>query len=383
MVIYWATKLRGFLKHMSQHMDGVEFVSSDGYYEVSGLSAKLKSKLIRSRLFDPVGLFQVLKVEDKPCDYYGSFNRFLDADKPYFLYLENPTALYHYSLGRLRFAAGRKRFAKSLANPNLKYIVCMADACRDTFEKVNMPVPEHVKMATIRPFVPRNPYISRQAIMEQSKNETLECLYCVQGKRFITKGGLDVVEAVDRLRKAGNKIHLTVITGIGDLDGQTLKKLKECDGVTLFDFGFSYSELERIYAKTNVLLQPSSDDSCSLTVLEAMKGGCAVIATRLYAFPEMVEENGNGYLLEPKFRIFTKDNIPNPACWPHKEKRRQAKKKNEAFVRSIEEAILALHHDREKLCAFSLRSLELADTKFGEDTICDQWKDVWNTLAGE
>lgn len=383
MVIYWATKLRGFLKHMSEHMDGVEFVSNDGYYEVSGMTSKLKSKLIRSRLFDPVGLFQVINVADRQCDYYGSFNRFLNADKPYFLYLENPTALYHYSLGRLRFAPGRKRFARCLADPNLKYIICMADACRDTFEKINIPVPQHVKMATIRPFVPRNPHISPEKIRQQSQNEVLECLFCVQAKRFITKGGLDVVEAVRRLRNAGHNIHLTVITGIGELDADTLEQVNSCDGVTLLDFKFSYSELEQIYANTNVLLQPSSDDSCSLTILEAMKGGCAVIASNLYAFPEMVEENGNGYLLEPKFRIFTKDNIPNPACWPHKEKRRQAKKKNEAFVRSIEETILTLHTDREKLCAFALRSLELADTKFGEQTICDQWKDVWNTLAGE
>lgn len=126
MVGYWATRLRGFLRHMSQHMEDVSFVDKGQYYEVAGLRSKLASKLIRSHLLDPAGLFQILKVSGKDCDCYGSFNRFLQTDKPYFIYLENPTALYHYTLGRIRFPAGRKRFAKCLNDPNLKYIICMA-----------------------------------------------------------------------------------------------------------------------------------------------------------------------------------------------------------------------------------------------------------------
>ncbi len=382
MIVYWATKLRGFLRHISEHSEDVTFINSSNYYETSGLVSKLKSKLIRSRLFDHVGLFQIIKVSDKQCDYYGSFNRFLDADKPYFLYLENPTALYHYSLGRLRFRAGRKRFAACLSDPNLKYIVCMSNACGDSFETVNMPLPSHIKMATIYPFVPQNEYANEELIRQKSQNETLECLYCVQGKRFITKGGLDVLEAVTRLRAAGSRIHLTVITKISDLDKKTLQRIQDCDGVSLCDFNFSYSELEHIYSNTNILLHPSSDDSFGLTVLEAVKGGCAVIASNLYAFPEMVEDGENGYLIEPKFRMFTRDNIPNPSCWTHKRKKRLAKKKDEAFVKSIENSILSLYSDREKLYEFSMRSLEIANTRFGEQTICDQWKDVWDTLKG-
>ena len=170
MEIFWATRLRGFLRHMSQHMQDVTFVDNGRYYEVAGLRSKLASKLIRSPLLDPIGLFQILKVSGKDCDYYGSFNRFLQADKPYFIYLENPTALYHYALGRLRFPAGKKRFQKCLNDPNLKFIVCMADACRNTFAQVNMPVPEQVKMTTIYPFVPQNPYVNPEQIRKQNRH---------------------------------------------------------------------------------------------------------------------------------------------------------------------------------------------------------------------
>lgn len=382
MVIFWATKLRGFLRHMSQHMQDVSFVDNGQYYEVAGLRSKAVSKLIRSHLLDPVGLFQILKVSGKDCDYYGSFNRFLQADKPYFLYLENPTALYHYTLGRIRFPAGRKRFAACLNDPNLKYIVCMADACRNTFERVNMPVPEGVKMTTIYPFVPRNPHADPEQIREKSENDTLECLFCVQGRRFITKGGLDVLKAYETLRAKGYRIHLRVITKLSELDKKTLKRLTSCEGITVHDFTFRYEELEEIYAKTNVLIHPSADDSVGLTILEAMKGGCAIVGSRLYGFTEMVEEDGNGFLLEPKYRIFTEEHLPNPRCWKHWKKRYYARKKDPAFIERIVKAVEKLYLDREKLRACSLRSLELANTKFGEDTICEQWKDVWNTLEG-
>ena len=382
MVVFWATKLRGFLRHMSQHMQGVSFADNGQYYEVVSLRSKVIGKLIRSHLIDPIGLFQILKVSGKDCDCYGSFNRFLRADKSYFLYLENPTALYHYTLGRIRFPAGRARFRACLDDPNLKYIVCMANACRDTFAQINMPVPDRVKMTTIYPFVPRNSHVDPERIRKESGSETLECLFCAQGRRFLTKGGPDVLEAYENLRAKGYNIHLRVITKLSELDKKTLQRLMSCEGVTVHDFTFSYEELEEIYAKTNVLIHPSSDDSVGLTILEAMKGGCAIVCSDLYGFTEMVEDGGNGMLLEPKFRIFTREHLPNPKCWKRWKKLFYARKKDPDFVARVEQAVETLCLDREKLCAFSLRSLELANTKFGEDTICEQWKDVWSTLKG-
>jgi glycosyltransferase involved in cell wall biosynthesis len=258
----------------------------------------------------------------------------------------------------------------------------MSDACRETFARVNMPAPEQLKMATIYPFVPRNLHTNPEQIREKSSHETLEYLFCVQGRRFLTKGGLDVLEAHRNLMAKGYNIHLRVITKLSELDKKTLEQLTSCEGVSVHDFTFSYAELEEIYAKTNILIHPSSDDSFGLTLLEAMKGGCAVITTDLYAFPEMVQDDVNGILLEPKYRMFTEENIPNPKCWKRWKKLYYTKKKDPAFVSRIEKAVEALYLDREKLCAYSLRSLELADTKFGEDTICQQWKDVWNTLSG-
>lgn len=382
MIIYWATRLRGFLRHVSEHTPGVRFVDNGRYYEVSGWKAKIKSNLIRSRLLDPVGLFQIIRVEGKECDFYGSFNRFLHADKPYFIYLENPTALYHYALGRVGTRAGRKRFQKCLDDPNLKYIVCMSEACRSTFETINMPLPDHVKMKAIYPLVPQNHRIDTDGIRQKCHAEVLECLYCVQGKSFYTKGGKDILDVITKLQDAGLKIHLTVITNVDALQPETLTLLQSRQDITLHDFTFSYEEMEQIYARTALLLQPSSADSFGLAVLEAMKGGSAILGSKLYAFPEIVEDNGNGCLMDPKYWTFLPNNMPNPAAWGYKNKHRLMKQDAPQYISDMERLIRMLYEDREKLCSFALRSKELADSKFGEEAICAQWQDVWNTLKG-
>lgn len=383
MRIYWATKLRGFLKHLSGSVEGVEFIAKNQYYEVSSPSAKLKSKLIRSRLFDPMGLFQVISVSGKQCDIYGSFNRFLKADKPYFLYLENPTALYHYALGRLRFPAGKAKFRRCLEDPNLKYIVCMSDACRTTFEAVNMQLPESVKMQTIYPFVPSNPHISSSVIYEKSFAEELTCLFCVQGKSFYTKGGRDVLESVARLQDAGCRIHLTVVTNLDMLKPETLAFIRGREDMTICDFTFSYQQMEELYARTAVLLQPSSADSCPLTVLEAIKGGCVVLGSHLYAIPEMVEHNGNGLLIDPMYWTFTPDNMPNPVAWGHSRKVKLSQKRCQRYADDIYSALCTLYEDRQMLHSFAERSLEIANTKFAERTIADQWFSVWDAMKVE
>ena len=148
----------------------------------------------------------------------------------------------------------------------------------------------------------------------------------------------------------------------------------------MLDFNLPYEELEKVYANTNILVHPSSDDSFGVTILEAMKGGCAVISSRLYAFPEMVEHEKNGLLIEPKYWMFTPDNIPNPSAWKHRKKRRLSAKKNQRYVQDIETSIKTLCEDRDKLLAYERHSLKLADTKFGESTICEQWDQVWESL---
>lgn len=374
--VFWGTRLRGFFKHISNNLDGVEFISTN-YYETNSIISKWKSKLIRNPILNFFGVFKVINQKKEDCDLYGSFNRFLNVDKPYFIYLENPTALYHYVLNRIKYPIGRKRFFRCLNDKNLKYIICMSRACELSFEKINLQIPSHIKIRTIYPLVPNNKIITKVYIEEKSKRKNLEVLFCVQGIRFVSKGGLEVISAINKLCDEGNKIHLNIITKINDLAPTVLDKIQRCKYATLNDFNFSYEQLEKIYAETNILLQPASDESFGMTVLEAMKGGCAIIASELYAFSEMVIHGTNGFLVEPKYWFFDQNNIPNPKVWNHRKKTIYSYKESEKLIEDISFYLKILHDDRNILKEFCNNSLELANKseQFSEESICSQWKE--------
>lgn len=382
--VYWATRLRGFLKNVSISLDDVEF-ENDGYYETNSLKSNVLSKLIRSSILNPFGVFKRVSISGKDCDIYGSFNRFLECDKPYFLYLENPTALYHYTIGRISFPKGRERFRKCINDNNLKYIMCMSDACRNSFEQLNGPLSENVKIETVYPLVKNNKHCSEEIIKEKSYRDKLKLLYCVQGIRFVSKGGLEVLYAFRELRKTYSNISLKIITKISDLDTKVLKIIKETDGVSLHDFTYSYDELESIYADTNILLQPASDESFGLTVLEAMKGGCALIVSKMYAFPEMVEDGENGYLIDPKYWFFDENNMPNKSVWNNRKKTIYSLDVSKRMTEELIARVENLHKNRE-LLEYMCKSSYLCsidDERFGENGIRDKWERILNSICEE
>ena len=71
-------------------------------------------------------------------------------------------------------------------------------------------------------------------IKHKSSQKTIELLYCVQGIRFVSKGGLETLEAFSRLQDIC--VHLTAITKINDVDKKIIKKIKSMSNVDLYDF---------------------------------------------------------------------------------------------------------------------------------------------------
>ena len=102
MKVLFKTPLRGFFRHLLQEKSiHAEFQSVTGaMYETQSTLKNIIKRVARSRLFDVLGIIQVPNAIGEDCDIYGSYNRFLRADKPYFICVENPTALYHYCLYR-------------------------------------------------------------------------------------------------------------------------------------------------------------------------------------------------------------------------------------------------------------------------------------------
>lgn len=378
----FATKVRGFFKHLfsAQGIDAVFSYSPENIYEAYSRWGLIKSAMAKCRLLDFLGIIEIIKPQNKDCDIYGSFNRFLKGDKPYFIYVENPTALYHYRLERNRTQLGKRKIDACMRNPNLKALVFMSQACAQTFERVCHPIPTGCIATTIYPYVPNNKHVNEMVIQERCKKE-IRLLYIAQGIRFFSKGGKEVVEAYKRAKILhGTDIHLTVVTNLATLNSQYLAELQRLSIETL-DFTMNHEQMQHLYAQSTILLHPSSDDSFGLTLLEAMKAGLPIITTRLYALKEMVEEGENGFLTDPHYWFFYPNNRPNPNIWNHRKKTIYAQTLSTKLADFIYDKINILYNDRAFLERLSLNSYKKASSApFSEAYIISQWNDIFKRM---
>lgn len=385
MKVLFKTPLRGFFRHLqSEHaIHATMQFPQTVLYETQSAWSHLVKRIARWSLWDYLGIIQTPKAQAGDCDIYGSFNRFLRADKPYFIYVENPTALYHYSLCRGKSFLGKRSIQKAINDHQLKALICMSEACKSTFEQVCAKVPDACMLTRIYPLVPDNPFVNEKQIISRcEQQDTLKLLYIAQGLRFLSKGALEIVEAFTRLQTDGLNLSLTIVTSLQEMNKEIIDTIQHTDGITLYDFKFSFSEMQELYASHHILLIPSSDDSFNLTVLEAMKAGLPALASRLYAIPEMIADGENGYLTDPAWWFFDEHNIPNPAVWNHRKETIYSGKRNERITKFLEEKIRLLYANRDLLKQLSLNSYHKAMTPpFSRDYIANQWNELFNKIG--
>lgn len=374
--IYLATRLRGFFRQLvsAQGIEAKFDYDENLVYETNSLKTKIKNALGRSFIFDWLGFIQVIQAPNCGCDFFGSFNRFLNTKKPYFIYVENPTALFHYKLNRGKSFLGRRKINRELRNPNLKGLVFMSNACSSTFERVCGPISKDCFHETIYPLIPLNPFVDESVIKRRCREKELKLLFIAQGQRFLSKGGLEVIEAVKIMRSNDYSVSLRIITSLSDLSQEIREKISGIDGVEVNDFKFSFPEMQKIYADSTILLCPTSDDSFNLTVLEAIKSGLPIIGSRLYAIPEMVEDYENGFLCDPQYWFFDKNHIPNPKVWNNRTNTIYSGKISIEIVNFMIEKFERLYNNHEELERLSLKSLNKASkAPFAEEHIIGQW----------
>lgn len=380
--VFIASRIRGFFRQLiaSKGINVSFSCNSNNIYEINSFRTKLKNTIGRSRLFDYLGFIQIPKCKTC-CNLALSFNRFLNSNVPYIIYVENPTALYHYRLHRRNNLLGQYRINKQLNNPNLKALVFMSNACASTFEAVCGIPHKNCICKTIYPLIPLNPIVNNELIKKRCHSKNLNLLYIAQGIRFLSKGGLEIIETYKNLVARGLKIDLQIITSLSDISPQLLQLIYKIEGIKIDDFRFSFSEMQQIYAKSSILLQPSSDDSSPLTVLEAMKSGLPILASRLYAIPEMVENDINGYLCDPHYWFFTPDNLPNPRIWNHRKRTIYSGRYSKDICEFLENKITFLYNNRNELERMSYNSFQKAQTSpFASEFIESQWNNLFSEI---
>lgn len=359
--------IRGFLINLFEYpFCEIEFiVKKDNVYENTNHHGGILYRIFMSRFFDKMGLIFVKKVNTN-YDSLISYNRILNSNKPYYIILENPTALYHYKLKRNKGLLAQYILKKYVNDKKVAGIICMCEACSSTFKEVT----GITWIKNIYQTYPLLPDCMDIDIEKKDFDKTVKCLFI--SSQFELKGGQEIVKAAERL----TDVQFTIVTCIDSLDDKTKKNIDRISNITLMDFKLNREEMNQLYRNHDILLNPTRQDSIPMVVLEAIKRGLPVISTRLYAIKEMVIEGYNGYLCSPRYPFFDEKNFPNPAVWNKRKETIYSKYIDEDVIEFLCNSITALNKDRDKLKEYSKNSLRLSQTKFGEATLSKKWEQI-------
>jgi glycosyltransferase involved in cell wall biosynthesis len=103
------------------------------------------------------------------------------------------------------------------------------------------------------------------------------------------KGGPELLEAFKEVLQGYPNAHLTIAGADVQVDIPNCTVLGKV----------SAKELARHYAQSSIFCLPTRQEPFGIAFVEAMMHRLPVVATRLGAIPDMVEEGVNGYLVNP------------------------------------------------------------------------------------
>lgn len=370
------TPIRGFLSQLFR-MESNYFKFLEEEVKVYNVNSNIKqfiSSIIRHKFFDFLGIVRINKVKGQELGF--SYNKFVNYNSDYIIYLENPYALGHYSIDRFEGYIGKRIFNKHIGSENLKAIVFMSESCeRVFFEKyalcTNIP-----KTSQIYPFIINSKYSFQELLSKKSK-KIINFVFIASN--FKLKGGNEIIEIFNILHKKYEDIHLTIITPIEKLGKKEYLQINDNSLINLVDFKLSKQELNSIYAKSHVILNPSRMDSFPLVLLEGMKYANVVIASDLFGVDEMVSHNENGFLLNPKYRFYNMDKTANPSVWNKRNKTILKDYVDHALVKEAVKYIEMLIDDKHMLKQFMKKSYNVANKgKFNSVLIQKQWEEFFD-----
>lgn len=175
--------------------------------------------------------------------------------------------------------------------------------------------------------------------------------------QFRIKGGPELVRAFTAVRESGAPdACICVVTNLEEAR-LLLGDLAQFPGIEWREAKQSAAAIADLLVQSHCLVHPSLWDSFGVVVLEALAAGCAVIATSMASFPELVAE-GSGILLEPPVKLTVGDfTIPwfDPKALAAALKRMTLAR----FETDLAEAMtrLATDHTHRDACQFAARDL--------------------------
>jgi glycosyltransferase involved in cell wall biosynthesis len=259
------------------------------------------------RMFESL-FFRPKKRKNSAADIYQYINM-IDRnppDKPYVVDIEHAASLISFTPDGGRV----KTVIKFLTNDNCKAVTCLSKAAKRNLKellgedyaqiekKVDVIYPALREVKNIRPDY-------------QYMSKTVSGLRLVfVGNQAYLKGLEELLEAVRRVNSdfGPNKLELHVISN----DASKLIDKYRLPNVWLYQPKFTREEiLSKFFVPADAFVMPTKEDTFGMAVLDSLSCGTAVITTRQFALPELVNDGEDGILLKLEAPILDRTVIPD------------------------------------------------------------------------
>lgn len=264
--------------------------------------------------------------------------------RPYIVEFENPYQITMYRLGWFRLF--RPVIRSALLADRCRAIACMSEATRRSiYSEFGQQVGE--KAVVTYPVI-------EDLSLDRPKASVAAPRFLFVATSFRRKGGLEAAMAFNSVAARHPGIQFTMVTNVPD---GLRQELEEPGHVRIVKADLGPDVLRRDYfQKADVFIHPSSFDSVPAAMLEAISSGLAVISTKTYAIPEMVEHERNGLILQPALPYFDEAGRAVARYWT-----------DEGLDRAIEKPCLRLVADLEaaieRLLDVELRTRMAAESR--------------------
>ena len=237
-----------------------------------------------------------LNVKDMPkvdADLLYAYGCLLKGNKPYVTEVDNPACLTYYSPVALKNPLIKSIIKSYIRNENFVSFLPMSKAAEKGLVNAFGEEVKEKSQVVYPPF----PYK-----VKPKSNDVLSFIFI--SYHFYAKGGKELLKAVKKLE---GKFKLTIV---GKMPKMKLPNNVEFKGRVLRD-----ELINSILPSYDVIVHPSYWDSFGIAPYEAINIGLAGISTNLYALPEFIVHERNGFNFEPPIKYFNDDFLPNMRFW--------------------------------------------------------------------
>lgn len=225
------------------------------------------------------------------------------------------------------------------------------------------------------------PLVKSKLSLPKKPREDLKLLFI---GTFYMKGGIEIINAFEKVRKKHRNVSLTVITQVRTIKKSHLERMKKMDGLEIHDAVFNKKQIDNFYKSHDVFLSPTYRDSFGMILMEVLPFGMPIVGTDQYATREMIIGDYNGFLFpnhplkdydEKTYKIFGKYRNPRDLYLDlfSFQENRKMKIVEEFLYNSIEKFIL----DKNLFEKFSKNSIELYKKKFDYKKISSKIESIF------